>query len=376
MKISVTQENLAKALSHVIKATAQKPNIPVLANILISTERGKVKFSATNLDISISSWIGADVAEEGEVTVNARLLTEFVGQLKATRVELLQTGQTLEVKSVDNQAQLFIIPAEDFPTLPNVERDADMVVNALDLSDAIGKTAFAAAIDQSRPVLTGLLLESTERKASLVGVDGFRLSKKTMKLEKGLPEDMSAIIPAKSLQELAKIVEDIADNKDNVNIFFLKDKNQVLFKVNEVVFSTRLLEGEYPDYKQIIPTESQYSFTMSGKDFADTVRIATIFARNILGNKTFFKVHSEEKKLSLAAKVSDMGNNESQIDIKEFEGDGDYETAYNAKFLADMVASIHSEDIRFESGGMTAPGVFKDLDDENYIHIIMPMRIE
>jgi DNA polymerase-3 subunit beta len=375
MKISVTQEQLAKALSYVIKATAAKPNIPVLGNILVTTERGRVKFSSTNLDIAISVWIGADIAEEGELTVNARLLTEFISQLKSSRVELLQSGQTLEVKSVDNQAQLYIIPADDFPTLPDVQAEADLVINALEFKNTIDKTSFSAAVDQSRPILTGLLLESSERKASLVGLDGFRLSKRTLKLEKGSKDDLKVVIPARSLVELAKIIGDISSEKDNVNVFYLKDKNQIIFKVNEVVFSTRLLEGEFPDYRNIIPSEVQSTFMVNKEQFLDAIKIASIFARNVLGNKTFFRIESQANKLSLAAKVTDMGNNESSIDISKVEGE-DYETAYNAKFLMDMVNSIQGEEIKFESNGITAPGVFKDATDEEYLHIIMPMRIE
>lgn len=375
MKISVTQENLAKVLNHILKATANKPNIPVLANVLIRTERGKIKFAATNLDIAVSAWIGGDVAEEGDLTVNARLLTEFVTQLKASRVELLQSGQSLEVKSVDNQAQLYIIPADDFPTLPEVERDADLVVNAQEFKDAILKTSFAAALDQSRPVLTGLMLESTQRKASLVGVDGFRLSKKTLKLEKGSTDDIKVVIPAKALMELAKIIGDVTTETDTLNIFLLKDKNQVLFKVNEINFSSRLLEGEFPDYKNIIPSESKFGFSVNKSELTDTIKIATIFARNVMGYKTFFKVLAEEKKLALSAKVQDMGNNESQLDLSEVEGEN-YETAYNAKFLNDMVNAMTGDVIKFEANGITAPGVFKDPTDENFLHIIMPMRIE
>lgn len=375
MKVSVTQENLVKALNYVVKATALKPNIPVLANILIKTEAGKVKFAATDLDISISAWIGGDISEEGELTVNARLLTEFVGQLKSSRIELIQSGQTLEVKSVDNQAQLVIITPDDFPTLPEAERDADLVINARDFQEAVAKTSFATASDQSRPVLTGLLLETTERKASFVGVDGFRLSRKFVNLVKGSPESMKLVIPAKALVEMAKIAADSADEDDNVNVFYLKERNQVLFKLNEVVFSTRILEGEFPDYKQIIPSESNIELSVSKKELTGAVKVASIFARNVIGNKTLFRIDPEEKLLKLSARVQDMGTNDSQVELDSVTGDS-YETAYNAKFLADMINSIEGDEIQFATGGVTSPGVFRDPEDESFLHIIMPMRIE
>jgi len=375
MKISVTQENLATILNTVIKATAVKPNIPVLANILLKTEKNKLSFSATNLEISITGWIGADVAEEGELTVNARLLTEFVSQLQNNRIELISSGQSLVVKSVDNQAQLYVISATDFPTLPAAIGEADIVVNANEFKAAIDKTSFAAATDQSRPILTGLLLETTQRKLSLVGIDGFRLSKKIIRLEKGPITDLKIIIPSKSLLDLAKIITDLADDKDTVNIFLLKEKNQIIFKLKEITLSSRLLEGEFPDYKQIIPTEKVVNISINKAPFSNCVKIVNIFARNVLGNKTFFSILADSKKLQLSTKVMDMGNNETQAELNTITGEN-YETAYNAKYLTEMLNSISGDVVSFESNGTKAPGVFKDSADENYLHVIMPMRME
>lgn len=375
MKASVTQENLTKVLSHILKATALKPNIPVLANVLIKTEKGQIKFSATDLDIAVTAATGGEIGEEGELTVNARLLAEFVAQLNTNRIELLQTGQTLEVKSVDNQAQLYIIPADDFPHLPEAEKDPELVVNAVAFKQAVLKTSFASALDQSRPILTGLLLEASQRKVSLVGVDGFRLSKKVVKLEEEGKDDYKMVIPAKSLLELAKIIHEEASEKDNLQIFWLKEKNQVLFKINEVTLSSRLLEGEFPDYKNIIPVEKSFGFSIPKERFAKSVKIATIFSRNVIGNKTFFNINTTDKVLTLSAKVQDIGNNESKTELAEVEGDN-FETAFNGKFLNDFLGAISGDTILFESNGITAPGVFKDNGDEDFLHIIMPMRIE
>lgn len=375
MKASVTQENLTKALSHILRATALKPNIPVLANVLIKTERGQLKLSATDLDVAVTATVGGEIGEDGELTVNARLLTEFVAQLNTSRVELLQTGQTLEVKSVDNQAQLYIIPADDFPNLPVAEKEPDLVVNALAFKQAVAKTSFASAADQSRPILTGLLLEASKRKVSLVGVDGFRLSKKTLKLEVEGKADVKVVIPAKALLETAKICQEEAGEKDQVEIYFLPERNQVLFKVNDVTLSSRLLEGEFPDYKQIIPVEKNFAFSIAKEKLSKTVKIATIFSRNVIGNKTFFNVNASDKLLTLSAKVQDIGNNESKAELDEVEGEN-FETAFNGKFLSDFLASVEGDVVSFEANGVTAPGVFKDSGDSDYLHIIMPMRIE
>jgi len=375
MKVSVTQTNLAKVLNQVIKATAAKPNIPVLSNVLIKTEKSKIQFCATNLEIAISAWIGGDVLEEGSLTVNARLLTEFVNQLKSTTVELSQAGSDLVVKSVDNRAQLYIIPAEEFPTLLVPAGEPDLVLPGVELSKAIDRTVIATAADQSRPVLTGLLLEATKSKASLVGVDGFRLARKTLKLTSSNGEDRKEIIPAKSMLEVSHLIADSSGKDLQVKVHFMKDKNQVLFSVGDIVLSTRLIDGEFPNYQQIIPSESVATFTANKSDFDDAVKIINIFSRNVLGYKTLFKLDTTEKKLMLQAKVQDVGNNETKTPLSSVTGE-DVETAFNSKYLSDMVGAITGDQILFESNGVTAPGVFKDSEDEDYLHIVMPMRVE
>ncbi len=375
MKVSILQENLSKALNQVSKAVSNRPNIPVLANVLIQAEKGKLKLSATNLEIGVITWLGADIEEDGELTVSAKLLTEFVNTLTPGKLELIQIKQTFEVKSVDNRAEFNIIPASDFPTVPKAEGDATMKLNALDFADAIRQTAFATATDDSRPVLTGLLLEATERKLSLVGVDGFRLSKKGIKLETGSKEDFKDIIPARSLIELEKIIRDTADSKETLEIYTLPSKNQMIFKSGNTEFTSRMIEGDFPDYTQIVPKEKNFGFNVLKNELAHSVKIASIFARNVIGNKVRFRFIPEHSTLELLASVVDVGNNESKVAITKPEGD-DMETAYNIKFLQDMLNVIKGDEIVYETQGITSPGVFRDKEDPDFLHIIMPMRLD
>lgn len=376
MKISVLQENLAKALLYVNRAVSSRPNIPVLANVLIEADKGKIKLSATNLDVGISTWIGAEVAENGKLTVSAKLLAEFVSSLKKGRLEMYENEQMFEVNFVDNRAQFFIIPADDFPKVPEAEGEVLMDVNAFKFADAIALTSFSAGIDESRPVLTGVLVSAKDKRLMLVGVDGFRLSKKEMILEKEIkPEGFKEIVPAKSLIEVEKLIREVADDKSNVQIYYLGTKNQLLFKIGDIEFSTRLIEGEFPPFEKIIPSESQVKFDLSREDMSNTIKIASIFARNVIGNKTRFSLNADEQKLSLSANVADIGKNESKIEVKDLIGD-DFETGFNIKFLTDMISAIKSKTIHFESNGPTSPGVFLDPDDKDYIHIIMPMRLD
>jgi len=375
MKISILQENLSKALNQVSKAVSNRPNIPVLANVLIEAEQGKVKLSATNLDIGVTTLLGADIAEEGKVTVSAKLLTEFVNSLQSGKLEMYEVKQLIEVKSVDNLAEFTVIPASDFPSVPQAEGEAIIKVNALEFAEAIRQTAIAAAADDSRPVLTGLLIEATERKISLVGVDGFRLSKKSLKVELGPKEDFKEIIPARSLVELEKIIRDLAEKEDFLEIYSLASKNQMIFKVSNTEFTTRMIEGEFPDYTQILPKAKNISFQVLKKELADTVKIVGIFARNVIGNKARFKFDPEKKTLELLANVVDVGNNESKVAVVKPEGDK-LETAYNIKFMQDMLNVMGGDEIVYETEGITSPGVFKDKEDPDFLHVIMPMRLD
>lgn len=375
MKVSLMQENLAKALSHVIKAVSSRPNIPVLANVLIETEKTRIKLSATNLEIGVTTRIGAEVSQEGRITVSARLLSEFVNSLRAGRIELVFADQKLTVHSVDNNAEFFVIPAEDFPNVPGVEGENLLEVNAFSFADAVSQTSIAAATDESRPVLTGLLMLIDGNLLTLVGVDGFRLSKKNIKLKKSVDEAIKEIVPAKALVEVEKLIRDVAEEDDVLKVFLMSSKNQMLFKIGDVELSTRLIEGKFPPYEDILPKEQNLRFKMSKKDFVDMLKVVNIFARNAVGNKAKFKVDADSGKLYLIANVADIGNNESSIEITDVAGE-DFETGYNVRFLTDMVSTVASESLVFETNGPTSPGVFYDAKDKDYIHVIMPMLLK
>ena len=375
MKASLMQENLSKALSHVIKAVSSRPNIPVLANVLIETEKTRIKLSTTNLEVGISTWVGATVGEEGKLTVSARLLAEFVNSLKPGKLDLLFNESQLEVKSVDNNAEFFVIPADDFPKVPEVEGESVFEVAAFALADAVAQTAIAAASDESRPVLTGLLFDAQGKDLTIVGVDGFRLARKVVKLTKPAEDKLYEIVPAKALQEVERLIRDTAGEKDEVKTYLLGGKNQLLFKIGDIQLSTRLIEGKYPDYEGIMPKESSLRVRIKKTDFADMLKVVNMFARNVVGNKAKFKINTDTKKLILEASVADLGKNESAIDISDIQGD-DFETGFNVKFLTDMIGSINSADLVFESNGPTSGGVFLDSKDKDFIHVIMPMRLE
>lgn len=383
MNATLTQENFAKALSYVAKAISSTPSIPVLANVLIEISKNQLKLSTTDLELGISTIIGADVKKEGKITVDARTLSEFVNSLNGGKLTLELKEKLLEVRDKTNSAEFNIISAEEFPPLPEPGAKASFTVKSLAFAKAINQTVVSSASDDSRPVLTGVLFEANQKKLSMVGVDGFRLSKKVIGIKRTGSKEFSQIVPARALQELARITQDVCEDdpsagsgqEDEVSAFLLGEKNQILFKVKDVELSTRLIEGEFPDYKQIIPKEKKYKFSVDKEAFARTVKIVSIFARSAVGNKSRFEFMPKKNTLKLSAQVADVGENESTVEVHGVEGDG-LKTAFNTRFLSDVTSIVEGEELTFESNGVTAPGVFKDKEDKDFLHIIMPMRID
>jgi len=310
MKVSLIQENLAKALSHINKAISNRPTLPVLANVLLETEKGQLKLSSTNLEIGISTWIGANIEQEGKLTVSAKLLLEFINSLKSGKITLEYIDQTLVVNSVDNKADFFVISADEFPTVPAPEGDPIIKINAHQFANAISKTSFAAGTDDSRPVLTGVLFEIKEKDMSLVAIDGFRLSKKILHLKTAIKDNLKEVVPAKSLSEVEKLIRDVSEEEDDVEIYLMSNKNQMLFKIGELELSTRLIEGKFPDYEQILPKDKKLDLLINKKEFEDTLKIVSIFARNVVGNKAKFNVDVDNEVVKLSANVIDIGSNE------------------------------------------------------------------
>lgn len=379
MKFSTLQENLSKALNPVSRIVSAKPSLPILGNVLIEVSAGKVKLAATDLDIGINTWVGADAEAEGSVTVSAKTFSEFINSLPKGRLEIELSGNQLRVRSKNNSALFNVIPSDEFPPISAIEGSPVLSLQAGMLKQAVEQVVFSAALDDARPALTGIQFESAGKNLSLVGVDGYRLSKKVLKLEQSL-EKFNPLAPAKTLIELSRIIIEEEDElEENVEIYFLKDKNQIIFRYKEYDLSTRLVDAKFPSYDQIIPKESKTRAIVKTADLMSSVKVINIFARSVIGNKCIIDVIPGEGKISIQAALAEVGENQSEIETKA-EGDA-LVVAFSAKYLSDMLNNIDSDYIVFESSGPAMPGVFIPSDekgkvDESYLHIIMPMRLE
>lgn len=379
MQVSCNQLSLAKQLAIVGRLVSSKPGLPILANVLLETADSKLKMTATDLEIGVHTWIGAEVKAEGKITIPARTFSEFVSSLPPEQVDVELDKQLIKVTTVNNSAQFNTLPPDDFPSVPGVD-DGDLImkVDADEMRKAIDRVAFAAAVDDSRPVLTGIKLEAESTGLTFIAVDGFRLSRQFVELQKAVSEKTELLVPARALQELARVISDLADEeekkkKDEVEVYVLKDKNQVVFRYKEVDLVSRVIDGKFPEYKQIIPTGYQCKFEMDTAELQNAIRIVNIFARSVIGNKAVMKFDPKSGHVTVSASLVEIGENESTIEAKA-EGEA-LEIGFSAKFLTDMINSIDSEKIVFEGSSSTAPGVFRPKGDDSYLHIIMPMMI-
>lgn len=370
MKLSILQENFSKGLITASRSVASKPSLPILANILLETEKGQLKLSATNLETGINLWLGAKIEKEGKITIPAKILTEFISSLPPGKIDLEVRQTNLFVSSGLFKASFAGASASEFPKIPTFEEKPILVFKKEFFSPALSQVAFAAASDEGRPVLTGVLLKKEKETISLIATDGYRLSVKKAKATTMNLED-NLLIPAKTLLEVSRIIQEEKGDEKEVKIALSKEKSQVVFALNQIEISSRLIEGEFPDFEKIIPKETTIQAVFDKEEFLRGVKIASIFARE---QANIVKLKIEKGNLKISAEMSQIGENESQVEAKT-KGEP-LEIAFNCRFLLDFLNSCSQEEIVFESSGALNPGVFKGVEDDSFLHIIMPVRLQ
>lgn len=371
MKLSLLEENLSLALSHTSRFVASKVQLPILNHILLSTDNGRLKLSATNLDLAINYWLGAKIEKEGSLCLPAKEITEFVSYLPAGKIDLnLKDNNVLTLTSEKTESNFACLPPADFPEIPTLDPKTAFEIDLPLLTQAINQIAFAAAVDDSRPVLTAILCTFSEKELTLVATDGFRLSLKNLKFEDSLTlseEKQSFLIPAKSLLEVVKL----AKNAKKVKIGLTKDAHQLVFVLEDIELVSRLIEGEYPDFNRIIPKESATKIYLNRDEFSQAIKQSSVFARQ---SANVVKFSLKKDSLELSANAPQIGQNKVTLDAK-IEGDS-LDIAFNYKFISDFLTICTGNEIVLELNEALSPGLFRDLSDPALTHIIMPVRIQ
>lgn len=367
MKVSCTQENLNRGLGIVAHMVGTRTTLPVLNNILLKTEKGRLKLAATDLEIGISTWIGAKVERDGAVTCPARLIAEFVSTNTDKTINLELKDATLKLTSAHFRANIKGIEAGEFPLIPEVKGGISLEVGGQDLKDAILTTVFACAIDETRPVLAGVYVVVGGGKLKFVATDSYRLAEKTLNLLSKGASNASFIVPARTMAEIGRLIDESLE-KVIINI----GENQVEFKLGPTEVVSRLIEGSFPDYEQIIPQVVKTKLELNTAAFSNAIKMASFFARESANNiKIAIK---KPKTIQVLAVSPQMGDNVSDLEA-DFSGE-EIEIAFNAKFILDCLAMVGTEKVNLELAGPLAPGVIKPARDKNYLYIIMPLRME
>ncbi len=369
MKLNTLQENLAKAVSLASRFASTRSQLPILSNILLSAGKTKLKVASTNLEISVSTQIGAKIEKEGELSVPARVISEVVGNLPKGSVSIDSDREQLKIKTEGFSSNMLGMNSTDFPKIPDkISKEKCVSISQKELAEALPKTLFAASVDETRPVLTGVLFILSKSSFTLVATDGFRLSKKKVDVKPG--KEGTVIVPKSVLNELLKLSQESSDV-----LFGIEEKEkQVIFGVEDTVLSSRVIEGEYPDFEKIIPQSSNIVVSADKEELIRAVKLASIFARDAAN---IVKLRILKESVNIYAESGSSGSQESKVDAKvEGEVGKDFEIAFNFRFLEEFLHSVTGEEVKMKFTTTTAAGIFRDVSDSSYLHLIMPVRIQ
>jgi DNA polymerase-3 subunit beta len=362
MKLQVTRENLNRALSSVARVANSRGTLPILANVLIKTSSNRLNISATNLDIAITHYIGAKVSEEGSITVPARLMQDFVSSLPDGVVGLELKDTKLHVTTDQYKSVVNGIVADDFPSMPAISGGQTLKISAQSFKKALQQVAFAASNDETRPVLTGVLLQVIDSKLYMAATDSYRLAEKQLGFNK---QDIHLLIPASAMQDLLRILSDDAEE-----IIITHDDQQTLFKVGDIELVTRLLEGKYPDYRKLIPEKFSTKTTLKRADLVNVTKVSSLFARESAGSVTI-EVSEEDQKLSIKSVASQLGENVASAEAKV---SGEGSITLNSRYLLEALAVVGGDEVTFSFNGKLEPTLLQSTTSPDYKHIIMPLK--
>jgi DNA polymerase-3 subunit beta len=371
MKCTVSPSALGTCLSLVSRAVSPRSTLPILSNLLLETAEDGLRVTATNLDLTITATVEAEVAQDGRTTVPARLLTDYVSSLAEApcTLELNPSTQVVKVACGIHRSNIHGIDAVEFPPLPARDAESGIDVDAAALASAIAQTAMAASSDEARPVLTGVLLEMDGDRLTLAATDGHRLAVRTLDVTvRGDAPSGTIIVPARHLSEVARAVN---SNRPTVGITLSQARNQVFFSMSGLEISSRLIEGTYPNYAQVIPAESRTTVTVPTAALLRETRTVSVLAKDA-ANPVRFKA-TPDGTLTLVAQTAEVGDDEAPL-TAAVNGE-EVQIAFNARYVLDALAVVGTDDVQLSFNGPLSPGVIRPVGSDDYLCIIMPVRV-
>src|SRR3989344_1995770 len=367
MLVSLLSDNLLEKISFLNHAVSSRATLPILSNFLLETKRGKLVISATDLEIGISAEVPASVEKEGKTTVLAKNFLDLITNIKDQKIKLELEENVLKLKGDKVRASFQTMSADEFPKLYEQKGDVILTLEKKDVEKFFQRVSFAAAVDSSRPSLLGVLFEKGKEGVVLVATDQYRLSyqKTPLKLKEGLEKPI--VVPGRVIKELSFLKED--DGK--ISFCVSKENNQVVITQAETEIVGRLIDADYPQYEKIMPEDADTKTEIDREELLNAIRICSVFARE---TANIVKLSVEKDKLVVSANSPLVGEDLVEIAAKTI-GEGN-EIAFNAKYLIDVLTTLEEEELIFEMTGPLNPGVFKVKGDNNFLHLIMPIRIQ
>jgi len=361
MRIITNRSDLLESINIVQKSVPSKTTLPILEGILFQAKNGKLTLISTDLEMGIETTIDVDVIEPGNTVVSSKIIGEIVRKLPDSDIELETKDNFVYIKSEHSQAKILSLPTEEFPELPNVDREMGLSLTNSTLKEMIKQTIVAVSNDEIRPILTGVLMEVDGSNITMVALDGFRMA---VRVAKALnDQSFKAVIPGKTLVEIAKILD---DSEDPVSIFV--SRNQVLFHIGNTTVVSRLLEGEFINYKQLIPSEYKTKIVINKNNFMDACDRAALFARE---SNNSIKLEIFDDVMNIKSN-SEYGDVHEEINISKT-GE-DIEIAFNPRYLMDALKVINNEEVTVEFTTSVSPSIIKPLKDQDFLYLVLPVR--
>jgi len=371
LRVKIQQSDLLPVLQSVSRSVGVKSTLPVLANILIQTQSGKLKLSATNLEIGVVERVNCEILEEGEITIPARTFLEIIQALPSEEIDIEATPEILKITAKNFSANLNGIQASEFPTIPlSSEKSVDIKADILKTS--IPQLSFAAASDEGRPVLTGILTELKKDSLELVATDGFRLARKTVKLEGSQDLSLRVLIPRRTFEEVVRLISEQQSNGEDetIKISTSENQNQIIFKIGLTEVSSRLIEGNFPSWEKIIPVNIENRTIIDRDALLKAVKLASVFARS---ESNIIKIQTQKNALKLSSEAKELGAQESSV---EADSEGTEITiAFNSRFLIEALSATTSAQISIEFSGSLSPALMKPVGEEGLQYVVMPIRL-
>lgn len=366
MEVEAMQDRLAKALSAVSRVAAStKAGLPILSNVLLRAEDNQLTLTATNMELATVEYVNAKIIKSGTITVPAKLLAEFVSNLPKEDVKLKVTGDKITVSSGKYKSTINGILADDFPELPKIDEEKAVIfkINVDIFKEALNEVIIASSNDTTRPALTGVYFNTFEGALYIAATDGYRLADK--KFVEDVKSEVKAIVPTTTLQEVLRL---ISDSVEEVEV--LISDSQINFRLGEIEVTSKLIDASFPDYRQLIPSESIMDIELPKDELMRMTKVAALFARQS-GGSILCSAEADAQQFSVSAVASELGENSSAIDanIKE-----DGKVALNSRYLLDALNATVEDKVVFSFAGKLAPVVIRNLKTKDYTHIIMPLK--